>query len=508
MRLLIATFLSFMSVVFAPICSARDNDSSYIHLGKAKVAVRVLIVGDEATGSVDSILNSIDIYAATLPIFAKDGYEQRTLMVRDGNVFHAEVPTETLENIGGLRIYKDGHFAGGFSVEMNQSKPAGIALCLSDDGYIQSVACDNYDMQGLISLAVIPQRALDINSYSYVAGAPYGNGWKAVSEYLSTESWPKFLNATMSECPLPESARSWLTNNIKVFFTYQYILNQKKLAHDFGRIDDCQAPMEAYEFLDSIDYRPNILLKYSTMLPLRYLFEFILKDMDGGMEAIGETPVNDWQSMVDKQLTKAMKSRPQFLLDMLAAMSYILQIEDGTALTSVQLDNISKGLPDDIGRIILNRNKRGVAMADNAAKLIDLSAQSFDLQGYIDSEFPGRPVVVDLWNTWCGPCITAIHQCEDILDDYKNSGIAFLYISDESSPESKWRKMAEEIGFNQLRISTTDRDNLLEQYSLTGFPSYIFFDSNHNAVKAYTSFPGERIYRQTLTELQSQANEP
>ena len=42
---------------------------------------------------------------------------------------------------------------------------------------------------------------------------------------------------------------------------------------------------------------------------------------------------------------------------------------------------------------------------------------------------------------------------------------------------------------------------LLEQYGLFGFPSYMFFDSDHNLVKSYTSFPGIRIYRNELRKL-------
>ena len=55
--------------------------------------------------------------------------------------------------------------------------------------------------------------------------------------------------------------------------------------------------MGAYSFLDSIDYSPEVLLKYTTMIPVRYLLEGILAYPEGGLEEIGETPIQKWQEI-------------------------------------------------------------------------------------------------------------------------------------------------------------------------------------------------------------------
>lgn len=87
------------------------------------------------------------------------------------------------------------------------------------------------------------------------------------------------------------------------------------------------------------------------------------------------------------------------------------------------------------------------------------------------------------------------------LYEYKNSGIVFLYVSDESSPMQTWKNEAAEIGQYQVRISREDMNKLLTENDLDGFPSYIFFDADHNIVSSFASFPGERTYRQLLTRL-------
>lgn len=458
----------------------------------------------ESGVDVDSLLNKIEIYAATLPIFADDESETAVLMDRDGDIYHAEVPTETAENIGGIRIYRDGIFIGGTSVLMKQSMPVGVLIYFSTNGDILSAEFRHMNLKKWADVAIITEYALSCDPFHYNRpedATLYQQGWQAVSEYMAHEGWPKFLNMTLQDCEMPEEAAEWLTNNLKCRFAYQCILPYKLNAMQLAGVEVDEPPMAAYSFLDSIDYRPEVLLKYNTMLPVRYLFEAILAYPEGGLDKIGETPVNQWQEKADRKLAPAMKSRPQFLLDMLAAMSYIKQIENFVALTDRQKSNISNGLPADLGRIVLKFNKERSARANNQSRLLDYVDKPFDIKSHLDVGFPGVPVVVDFWNTWCSPCLQAISVTDEVRKDFSDSGIAFVYVSDESSPEAAWRKKATEIGGNQLRISSAEMSKLFEQYGLNGFPSYLFFDADHNVVKAYTSFPGIKIYRDELDRI-------
>lgn len=178
-----------------------------------------------------------------------------------------------------------------------------------------------------------------------------------------------------------------------------------------------------------------------------------------------------------------------------------MQVEEGNPLTEVQKQNIRSGFTDDLALIVLSRNKQHQAKLNSCQAPLDLANDSFNLKEYIDGNFPGAPIVVDLWNTWCGPCKNAINLCENIIYEYKNSGIVFLYVSDESSPMQTWKNEAAEIGQNQVRISREDMNKLLTENDLVGFPSYLFFDADHNIVSSFASFPGERTYRQLLTRL-------
>ncbi|MDE7111470.1 MAG: redoxin domain-containing protein [Muribaculaceae bacterium] len=480
---------------------ANSKESDYVHLGLAKIGVRAIVLDDEnCVVNTDSILDQIDIYAVTLPIFAKTEQEKLTLLERDGYIFHAEVPTEILENIGGIRVYNDGHFIGGTPILMSQESPMGITIYIDKSGTIQGVHYPYMDMNKWMTTSSISEAALSCNPFMFVPEdiSLYQKGWEAVTDYKMTEIWPKFQQNILKDNTVPEEAADWLLNNLKIRFATQCVLTYTLGAKILANLDVEEPPMAAYSFLDSINYAPEVLLKNTTMMPVRDLFNAILRYPEGGLPPIGDLSIHKWQTEIDSKLSQAMQTRPQLLLDLLAAMSYIQQIEAGQQLSDTQITNINTELQNDLCKIILNRNAKGANLNHAKPELLDLVNKPFNLKEFIDRNYPGSPVVIDLWNTWCGPCKSAIYQCEDIQNESRNSKVSFVYICDESSPMEKWEKDAPQIGFIQLRISKEAMNDLIEQYTFIGFPSYLFFDSEHNVTSSFTSFPGERIYRQCL----------
>ena len=93
----------------------------------------------------------------------------------------------------------------------------------------------------------------------------------------------------------------------------------------------------------------------------------------------------------------------------------------------------------------------------------------------------GKMVFIDIWNTWCGVCISDIQEHEQHKG--KNSDdVAFVYLADDSSPEKQWNERIKGISGDHYRLPQSQMQSLMQKFSFRGFPSYILIDKNGEIV--------------------------
>jgi peroxiredoxin len=96
------------------------------------------------------------------------------------------------------------------------------------------------------------------------------------------------------------------------------------------------------------------------------------------------------------------------------------------------------------------------------------------------SDFRGKPVVLNFWATWCGPCRVEIPHVNVLYDKYKAQGLVVIGVNDEPD-HATVRSFAEQ------HISYTvalDGSTQFRQYGVRGMPATFYID-REGIVRSY-----------------------
>jgi thiol-disulfide isomerase/thioredoxin len=79
------------------------------------------------------------------------------------------------------------------------------------------------------------------------------------------------------------------------------------------------------------------------------------------------------------------------------------------------------------------------------------------------ADFKGRPLLINFWATWCGPCKTEIPMFVELVEKYREQKFTVLGISTDDTPEDL-RPFAAEFKMNYPVLVGAGKDSLLEAY--------------------------------------------
>ncbi|AUP79958.1 TlpA family protein disulfide reductase [Flavivirga eckloniae] len=119
-------------------------------------------------------------------------------------------------------------------------------------------------------------------------------------------------------------------------------------------------------------------------------------------------------------------------------------------------------------------------------------------------DFKGKYVYIDVWATWCGPCIYQMPFLDKVEKKYHGKNIQFVTISvDERKNYEKWRAFIdkEKLDGIQLLADNALESDFIKGYSIAGIPRFILIDPHGNIVNNNAPRPSDEKLIELFDEL-------
>jgi len=193
----------------------------------------------------------------------------------------------------------------------------------------------------------------------------------------------------------------------------------------------------------------------------------------------------------------------------------VLEKEYDSILSSYK--NLDSALVD----MVTTQNKQMFAYFKNnynSNKKIAKGRPSPKFENYIDikggkkslDSFKGKYVYIDVWATWCGPCIREIPALDKLEKEYHSKNIAFVSISTDESrrsggsweaAEKKWSNFVKNRNMSGIQLWSGKDTRFQQEYQINGIPRFILIDPQGNIVDANAPRPSDPRLRNIFNSL-------
>lgn len=125
-------------------------------------------------------------------------------------------------------------------------------------------------------------------------------------------------------------------------------------------------------------------------------------------------------------------------------------------------------------------------------------------------DLKGKVVYIDVWATWCVPCIKEIPHLQQIEKKFHNKNIVFVSISvDKIQDKEKWHNFVtkQQLSGIQLFAEKDFESDFAKKYRITAIPRFIIIDAEGKIVSADAPRPSSgklpELIEQLLTHQQN-----
>lgn len=119
-------------------------------------------------------------------------------------------------------------------------------------------------------------------------------------------------------------------------------------------------------------------------------------------------------------------------------------------------------------------------------------------------DLKGKYVYVDIWATWCGPCLVQIPAMKEMEEKYRDKDIEFVSISiDADNAKTKWENMIRDKEMSGIHLWSGRDPNFLRNYKIKTIPRFLLIGKDGELISDNAPRPMNHQTRRLNSQLES-----
>lgn len=407
---------------------------------------------------------------STIKILGKHYEEVDSLELDENNEFR-----DTLQLSEGFYLLKIGEKSAGIYLKPNTD--IGVTLDTENlDETVKFTGEGSKENNFMLKKALYDKKFSELNSYGH-----YGR-LEEKEFILLSDSLNELKTKFLSDAEGLDKNFTYLMSKIIEFENLQRLAGYEQIYAYFTDNKDYKVSKDFPNPFENIDLTDSKMLVIPNYLP--YAQSYIVEN----------TPQKGQNDNEDYDNSLAyIKTVNELVMNQEIKEELLYLLIKRNFNNTKKLDEVN----NEIGSILTNE-KYLTALSEkyNKLKLSEKGAVSppfelNDINGNLISldDLKGKLVYVDVWATWCSPCLKEIPSLKKMDEHFEGEEIAFVSIC-ISDKEERWRKMVNEKELGGIQLFAPDsKISFIQDYSIRGIPRFILIDKEGKIIDGNAKRP-------------------
>jgi thiol-disulfide isomerase/thioredoxin len=157
-------------------------------------------------------------------------------------------------------------------------------------------------------------------------------------------------------------------------------------------------------------------------------------------------------------------------------------------ITQLTFEQVYKDHAFKIADEAVEKTKKSFSINCNIAELPKGSGD--ELLAQLVQKYKGKVLYIDVWATWCGPCLNQMELVKPIKEQLKDKNVVFVYLCGRSE-KPNWENTlkAKEIKGEHYFLTDQQYNDMISKFEIKGIPHFVIVDKTGKVVDSNAPRP-------------------